>query len=351
MIDRYDASALIGFGAGLFAAAGMPGERAQLVSELLVEGDLMGHDTHGLAQAPAYLGALERGDMKPDGEPAVIADRGATLTWDGAYLSGVWLTARAIDVGLARVADHGTVSIAIRRSHHIACLAAFLPRATGRGCMVIVASSDPSEKGVAPYGAVAQLFTPDPIAIGIPTDGEPVLIDISASATTLGLAGRLAAKGEHLPHPWLIDHAGRPSDDPAVLQADPPGSILPLGGLDRGHKGFGLALMVEALTSGLAGHGRKDAPDRWGASVFVQVIDPEAFGGRAAFTAETGWLARDCRAAEVAPGRPPVRLPGDGALARKRQALAEGVALYPEIMPALAPWADKLGVARPPPLA
>jgi LDH2 family malate/lactate/ureidoglycolate dehydrogenase len=332
MIDRYDASALIDFGAGLFAAAGMPGERARLVSELLVEGDLMGHDTHGLAQAPAYLGALERGDMKPDGEPAVIADRGATLTWDGAYLSGVWLTARAIDVGLARVADHGTVSIAIRRSHHIACLAAFLPRATGRGCMVIVASSDPSEQG-------------------IPTDGDPVLIDISASATTLGLAGRLAAKGERLPHPWLIDHAGRRSDDPAVLQADPPGSILPLGGLDRGHKGFGLALMVEALTSGLAGHGRKDAPDRWGASVFVQVIDPDAFGGRAAFTAETGWLARACRAAEVAPGRPPVRLPGDGALARKRQALAEGVALYPEIMSALAPWADKLGVAPPAPLA
>lgn len=347
MSNRYEPQALIDFAGALFAAAGMPTDRAMIVAQLLVEADLMGHDTHGLNLAANYLAALDDGRMAATGDPEVVADRGAVLTWDGGYLSGVWLVSRAIDEGLARVASHGTVTIAIRRSHHIGCLAAFLPRATDQGIMVTVMSSDPSEKGVTPHGGVEALFTPDPIAVGIPTDGDPLLIDISASATTLGLSGRFKGEGRRLPGPWLVDADGRATDDPAVLDSDPPGALLPLGGLDRGHKGFGLAVMVEAMTSGLAGFGRAAGAERWGASVFVQLFDPAAFGGTQAFRQETGGLARACRAARVAPGKPAVRMPGDGALARKRAALADGVALYPSIMPALAPFAERYGCTAP----
>src|SRR5699024_404515 len=80
---------------------------------------------------------------------------------------------------------------------------------------------------------------------------------ISAS-TTNGMTGRLHANGEHLPGPWLVDHAGNATDDPAVLSRQTAGAILPLGGQDLGHKGFGLALMVEALTSAPGGFGRAD---------------------------------------------------------------------------------------------
>ena len=105
--------------------------------------------------------------------------------------------------------------------------------------------------------------------------------------------------------------------------------------------------LVEALTSALAGYGRADGERRWGASIFVQLIDPAAFGGREAFVRETGWLADACRTAPVKPGAPPVRMPGERALKLREQRLAEGVALHAEIMPALAPWAKKLGVAMP----
>lgn len=307
----------------------------------------MGHDTHGLGHAPPYLAALDDGRMAKDGTPEVIAEHGGNLTWDGNYLSGVWLVDAAMDAAFQRVADHGVATVVIRRSHHIACLAAYLPKATERGYMAILASSDPSVRAVAPFGSYAPTFTPDPIAVGIPTDGDPVLIDISASTTTMALANRKVAAGERLPGPWLVDNEGAASDDPAVLHTDPPGAFLPLGGMDRGHKGFGLALMIEALTAGLGGYGRADGADKWGAAVFLQVIDPGAFGGRGAFAGETGWLAAACRAAPVAAGSPPVRLPGDGALARKREALAQGCALFPTILDDLAPWAEKLGVAMP----
>src|SRR5690606_19621671 len=119
---------------------------------------------------------------------------------------------------------------------------------------------------------------------------------------------RARQERRELPGPWLIDAGGRPTGDPAVLQAEPAGAMLPLGGTDLGHKGFALALLVEALTSALGGFGRADAPRDWGASVFLQVIDPAAFGGREAFRRETTALAGRCHASAVPPGKPPVRL-------------------------------------------
>jgi LDH2 family malate/lactate/ureidoglycolate dehydrogenase len=347
---RYSPADLVGYAAALFAAAGCDGDKPATIAAGLVEADLLGHTTHGLHLAPAYLRDLEAGSMTPSGEPEVVADRGAAITWDGRRLPGVWLTAKAVDLAAERAAVHGTATVVIRRSHHIGCLAAFLQRATDRGLMAIVASSDPAVASVAPFGGRTAVFTPDPFAVGIPTDGDPVLIDMSASITTNGLSDRLRREGKRFPGPWALDATGNPTDDPAALFADPPGTLLPTGGADHGHKGFGLALLVEALTQGLAGFGRADKPTGWGASVFVQVIDPAAFGGTDAFRRQTGWTAAACRASLPAPGVGAVRLPGPFGLERKRRALTEGVALYPGIPRALDPWATKLGVTRPDPL-
>src|SRR5262249_32576217 len=157
-------------------------------------------------------------------------------------------------------------------------------------------------------------------------------------------------EGRRLPGPWLVDADGRATDDPAALSGARAGAILPLGGLDLGHKGFALALLVEALTSGLSGHGRAEGRHLWGASVYVQILDPDGFSGRAAFRREMSAVARACRAAAVAPGAPPVRLPGEAALARRARQLADGVELYLTALDALEPWARRLGVERPRPI-
>ena len=124
MSERYDARELVRFARELFVAAGTPEDRAELIAELLVEADLMGHTTHGLQLCGGYLGAIENGSMAPDGEPEVVADTGGAVVWDGGTLSGVWLTAQALDLAVARAAKTGIAAVAIRRSHHIACLAA-----------------------------------------------------------------------------------------------------------------------------------------------------------------------------------------------------------------------------------
>jgi L-lactate dehydrogenase len=349
---RYRAEDLVSFGTRLFTRLGLPEDRARDTAEVLVESDLLGHTTHGLGMAPRYLSNLDEGGMTREGEPATVSDHGAAVVWDGRYLPGPWVMRRAIALARQRLQAHPQVTVAIRRSHHIGCLQAYLKPLTDDGLVIVLTCSDPAGAGVAAHGGVTSVVTPNPLAAGLPTEGEPILFDISMSTTTNAMTKRVADEGGRLPGPWLVDADGRATDDPAVLFAkERRGAILPLGGLDLGHKGFALALLVEALTSGLAGHGRADAPKEWGASVFLQLIDPQAFGGSAAFRRETEKLAAICRETPVAPGAPPVRLPGERALARRADQLERGVEIFPTVFPALRPWADRLGVPLPDPIS
>ena len=104
---------LIELAARLLANAGVAPDRAALIGELLVEADLMGHTTHGLALRPGYLDELAAGDMTAAGDPVVIRDTGPCLTWDGRRLPGVWLTAAALVLATAAA---GTLIPAIRAS-------------------------------------------------------------------------------------------------------------------------------------------------------------------------------------------------------------------------------------------
>jgi L-lactate dehydrogenase len=344
---RYRADALNTFARDLLTAVGMPADKAAAVADILGDGDLMGHTTHGLQLLPSYLREVETGSMRVDGGPEVIHDAPAALTWNGRRLPGPWLVLQAMKAATEKARRCGTGTVVIRQSHHIACLAAFHQRATDQGLMMILASSDANSASVAPFGGLDPVFTPNPISIGIPKSGAPIVTDISTSATTNGLTGRLRQEGGKLPAPWLIDGHGKPSNDPAVLFDEPKGTILPLGGLDSGHKGYGLSLTVEALTGGLAGFGRADPKQGWGATVFLQILDPAAFGGSKDFVRQMDEVARQCHASRPATPGKPVRLPGEKGYALAEEQRTRGVVLHPGIMDALKPWAEKLQVAVP----
>jgi L-lactate dehydrogenase len=200
---------------------------------------------------------------------------------------------------------------------------------------------------VAPFGGRREVFTPNPLAAAWPTAADPVILDVSMSITTNALTRRLHTERKKFPGPWALTAAGEPTDDPAALATNPPGTLLPAGGLDHGHKGYAFALLVEALTGALAGHGRADPREGWGATVFVQVMNPACYGGTAAFRREAEHVAAACRTTPPRAGVDRVRLPGERGLALRREQLAHGVALHPSILPALAPWTVKLGVPLP----
>ncbi|MGH7946673.1 MAG: Ldh family oxidoreductase, partial [Opitutaceae bacterium] len=183
MSDQFSAAQLREFAASLLRRAGLEAEKAGAVADILVEGDLLGHTTHGLALLPQYLGEIEKGRMTRAGEPGVVADFPSAVTWDGKRLPGPWLVLQAINVAVERAKKNGVCAVAIRRSHHIGCLAAYLQRVTEQGLMVLLTCSDPNVCSVAPFGGRREVFTPNPLAAAWPTDGDPVILDTSTSIT------------------------------------------------------------------------------------------------------------------------------------------------------------------------
>ncbi len=345
--DRYSAKDLLSFTTSALIKKGLNTSMASRVAHTLLESDLMGHTTHGLALLSPYLKSLEQGKMTTSGSPELIRDTGAAITWNGRLLPGAWLVHEAIDLALERVAQHPVVTVAIQKSHHIGCLATYPERATEKGLMMILACSDPAYNRVAPYGGLTGVYSPNPIAAGIPTMGDPIIFDVSTSATAGGKISEAHKKGEQLPHPWLLDHKGKPIANPSEFYQDPPATILPLGGMDSGYKGFALGLLVEALTGALAGFGRADQPNDWMSSVFLQIIDPAAFGGKEAFLRENQYLVDQSKKAEVAAGEPPVRMPGERAFKLREQQRKEGIHLSTPIIEALKQIAVENGLEMP----
>ena len=344
---RYDVEAVRGLVERLFTASGMAAEMACEVTDCLLTADMMGHSTHGLVIAPWYFEEIRRGGMNLEGSYEVRSDRGACVAWSGRRLPGAWLINRAIDLAMERIADHGVVTLTIADGHHTGALATYLPRLTERGLMVQLACSGPASGGVAPFGGTRGIFTPNPLSAGIPSRGDPILLDISCSITTIKRSAQLAEAGRRYPGVWAFDAEGNPSDDPQVLMSGG-GSLMPVGGLDHGHKGYAMALLVEALTQGLSGVGRKDGLTGIAMNTFLQVIDPAAFGGSDDFLDETTWLIDACHANPPRPGVDAVRVPGDQARTRVTEAREIGVQLDPVIVEGLEPYAHRIGETFPP---
>jgi LDH2 family malate/lactate/ureidoglycolate dehydrogenase len=345
MPGKFEPKSLCKFAYDALVKAGLPEEPARVVAKGLVEADLYGHSTHGLALLPDYIDEITTGGMAKEGMPEILSDFGAVALWDARRLPGIWTTELAIAEAAKRARAFGLGAVCLRRSHHIACLAAFLEAPARDGLALAILSSDPSDSHVAPFGGVTPVMTPNPIALGIPATPDPILIDVSTSITTAAMCARMRNAGTPLPGKWLLDSEGHVTDDAQVMKQG--GSILPIGGTDHGHKGYGLSLMVEALTQGLGGYGRADHPTQWGASVLVLAFAPEAFGGRDEFLRQTGWLVEACANSAVPQGKPLVRLPGQAALERKAEAERDGLALDAVRLSGLESLAKRFSLSLP----
>jgi LDH2 family malate/lactate/ureidoglycolate dehydrogenase len=336
------------FAAQLLLKAGFNAEKARTTARLLVLTDAMGRRTHGLAMLPLYLAEIEKGGLTTQGEPSILKDNGITAVWEGYHLPGLWLVDKALQTAIPRAKQHGIAAIAIRHTHHIGCLAALTKLAADQDLVALITNSDPGGQRVAPFGGTEALMTPNPLAFGYPGEHHPVLVDICASITTTSMTRQKFAAGEQFEHPWLQDANGVPTRDPAVLEnTTPRGSLLPLGGKEYGHKGYGLSLMVEALSQGLSGHGRKDAPKRWGGSTYVQVMSPELFAGADVFSEQMDYLSDRCRSNKPINPAQPVRVPGDAAAKSIEDAQENGICYDAATRDGLRDWAYKLGVGIP----
>lgn len=340
--------ALTEFAQNMLTRAGMEVDKAKATAAILVEGDMIGHETHGVSLLHWYVEALEDGSLAKAGTYEVVNDRGAAFVWDGKSLPGAWLLSQALDQACERVGQYGVVTAAIRNCHHTCALSAFMRQVTERGLIVQLSVSHPAASRVAPYGGTRPLLTPNPMAAGFPTSGDPILIDVSASITTTTMTQTLAKAGQKFPEAWAFTADGEPTDDPREV-TEHGGTMMPLGGQLKGHKGFGLALIVELMGQGLSGKGRANAPAGiFSQSAFLQVIDPAFFAGLDAFTEQSDFLSNACRSNPPAAwNNGPVRMPGDSAARKRRAAMEKGVPIGETAWEKLGRDADRLNIKLP----
>ncbi len=342
-------AALEGFATSLFVAAGATADDAGTVAEHLVDANLCGHDSHGVVRAPAYLRAVAEGRTIPGAEIRLERDDGATAILDGGWNFGQIVAGRAMEIACERAIGSGVSIVVAHRAAHAGRLGAYVERAAAHGLLgVMMANSHGGSARVAPFGGATARLATDPMAFGLPTDDPdaPIVLDMATSVVAEGKVRVARNAGRALPEGYLLDAAGQPTTDAGALYASPPGALLPLGG-EAGHKGFGLALVVEALAGALspAGTTRPDA-ERGGNALFVMAIDPERFVGRAAFEAALGDLARHVRRPPFREGVGEVLLPGDPER-RARLERAAGLPLDDGTWAQLEEAAEGAGVALP----
>jgi len=347
---RHNPEDLITFASAVLQHSALAPQHSIDVASTFVDADLLGYSTHGLAMLPMFHAALSRGAMTTEGEPRIIRRESHHAMLDGQLLPGPVVMRTAVQLALELAEDAPSVLVNVFRSANTACLATYLPPIAASGRIAVLYMATSGSPAVAPPGAASAVYGTDPLAACIPTDADPILFDFATSATTNRMTERARRANSPLPFNALVDGQGHPSADVNCLTDDPAGAIAPMGGEHSGHKGFALALLNEALTGALSGHGRAHAAQH-GASVgsacLLQVIDPQHFAGREAFVREMGALRAAISAARPAVGSNGPRLPGQRAFAARREQLANGIALHPDVPPLLATLSAQTGIALP----
>ena len=248
-----------------------------------------------------------------------------------------------------RIATHGVVTFAMRRSHHIACLATLAKQATDRGYIAILATSDPAFGFVAPYGGREPLFTPNPFAIGYPGTHTPVLVDICASITTVSMTRQKAAIGEAFDISWLLDAEGRPTwIARAPEQTEPRGSLLLLGWAPVRPQG------VRPRSDGRGTHPRpvRPRPQRHREALGRQRLPAGPRSGclrrpRGLPGADGRLLTERCQANAPLREGVPVRMPGEQAERSIAAASEQGVPLAEHTVQRLGGLAERFGLVMP----
>jgi LDH2 family malate/lactate/ureidoglycolate dehydrogenase len=292
---------------------------------VLVLADMFGLRTHGISRVAQYLGRVRVGGIDPRAAVQVARMAPGLAMVDGRNGIGPLVGMRALEAAREGARAAGIGAAFARGSNHFGPILPYAYLAAEDGFASIVASN--ATTTIAPWGGRDTRVGNNPMGIGVPQPGgDPIVLDIAMSVAARAKIRALLQKGEALPPGWAADRDGLPTTDPkAALD----GFLLPVGG----HKGYGLAVMVDLLAGLLSGAAYLTHVQAWDKNpeaaqnlghVFI-LIDTAKLGPAA-------WLKErmeDFRRilTETPPTDPaaPVMAPGDREFASKTRALREGV--------------------------
>ena len=315
---RVEAQALWDCVQQIFVAVDIPPEQAAQVATHLVESDMLGHPSHGVHRVHWYLELIAAGEMKP--LTAIQPERAlpSSEIWAVGHGLGIVAAEQAMQRAIALAQQNTVALVAVRDASHCGRLGAYSALAARAGCLGLMVLNG-GKRFVAPFGSTVRRLPPNPLSFSAPIDEERELtVDISTSVGAGGKAQVAALEGRPLPTGFMVDEAGADATDAAsFLRGEV--SMRPLGGELAGHKGFGLALMIEVLAGALSGAGVNQHDPGRGNGFACLAIRIESFLPLAEFYEEMqallGWVK------DAPPGQGPVRYPGEPEELARQEAL------------------------------
>jgi uncharacterized oxidoreductase len=330
----------------IFCALGVAGPEAALLTEHLVEAELAGVTSHGVIRVPQYVQALEDGKVVPDARLQVLSETSCTAVLDGNRGFGQVMARRAMDFAIGIADRTGVGAVTLFRCSHTGRLGSYTEYAAGQGkAALMMVNAGGHGQWVAPYGGISGRLSTNPLSIAVPSGGDfPLVLDIATSVAPEGKVRALRAAGEPIPEGWAVTSDGRSTTDPGDLYGPPRGALLPFGG----HKGFGLAVMIEALAGGLSGAGccwSPEAPlEAPSDGVFMVVFRVEAFCPLAVFHERIQQMIRHIKSSLLAAGFEAVLVPGEPEAIMRARRMREGVPIEEAVWRTLEAVFDRFSV-------
>lgn len=345
-VEHFSAESLRQVGMAIFRALGASREEATIVVNELVEASLMGIDSHGVMRYIQYAEEVWSGQIKPGAVVEIVRQTPSTAIVDCGFNFGAVSAQRMIPIVCGKASQNGIGCVVSRNSNHIGRLGSWVERIASYSMLgLAVVNVSKSRHAVAPFGGREARLGTNAIAWAAPATGRPIVFDASTAMISEGRLRLHAQTGEPVPAGRILDAEGHPSTDAGAFYGPPPGAILPFG-MPLGHKGYGLALLVEVLGACLAGaQVSEEIAQRNGLCLIA--INPDAFIGRERFRQLVDDLREYVSSSAPAPGHDEVLMPGEIEQRTRARRLVEGIPLPAETWERILAVAKRAGARLP----
>jgi len=331
------APTLKAFIVSVFDRWGTPPAIADLAADLMVRTDLRGVDSHGVGMLPTYLRWYRRGWIVPAAEPKITRDEGTTAVVDGQQAFGHYTATLAMELAVAKARAQGVGFVTCRNSNHYGAAANYSMMALAHD-MIGLSLTNSGPAVVPTYGRQAMLGT-NPISLAAPAGRHfPFVLDMATSTVAIGKLSVAFRWGKPIPPGWALDEDGQPTTDPTVAyetrHLTPLGATRELGG----HKGYGLAVMVDILSGVLAGAAFADVrrrdpdPVRPDIGHFFGAIDIARFRDLDAFKADMDDLLQTLKDSPKAEGQDRIYVAGEPEWECEARRRREGIPIAPGLV-------------------
>lgn len=335
-----------------FEHEGFSQKDARAIADVLMLSDLFGIESHGAQRMMYYHQNIASGSVNTQAEIEVVRETPVSALLDAHFAMGQLSGVRAMNLAIEKAKKTGVGMVCVRNSSHFG-IAGYYPLMAAKEGLCAFSMTNTGPIMVPTFGREMMLGT-NPIAFCMPADPYPFWFDASTTVVTLGKVEVHAKRGKPMPEGWTIDAQGHIATDAKAMNesilAGEMGGILPLGGAGEkhsGHKGYGLAIMVEALTGVLA-QGLL-SPEMQGAhgdhtSHFFMAFDPAMFGEPEKIRAQMSRYLYMLRSSEKLPGESRIYTPGEKAFESMQRRRKEGIPVEEKTLVELRAIAEELGI-------